>query len=126
MPASQQSDVVEFVGTFILEVLLEFLHLIVDALESLRVADVVGFDVGLYEQRVVDVELWIEPEGTERGQEHVLLLIVTGLDIVRHETTQTGHDDAIVAQQKYLNMSFKFNHVCKITANFGNKQIKET
>jgi hypothetical protein len=45
---------------------------------------------------------------------------------MRHEATQSGYDDAIVAQQKYLNMSFQFNHGCKITANFGNKQIKET
>ena len=53
-------------------------------------------------------------------------LVIARIDMVRHKTSQTWDNDAVVAQQKYLNMSFKLNHVCKITANFGNKQIKET
>jgi hypothetical protein len=41
----QEADVVEFVGAFILEMLFEFLHLVVNALEGFRVTDVVGLDV---------------------------------------------------------------------------------
>jgi hypothetical protein len=35
--------------------------------------------------------------------------------MMRHETSQFRDYDAVVAQQKYLNMSFQFNHACKIT-----------
>ena len=114
----QHADVVELVAALVLHMLTEFVHLVVDALEGFGVADVVGLDVGLYEQRVVDVELRIEPERAQRGQEHAVPLVVARLDMMRHKTSQTWDNDAVVAQQKYLNMSFKFNHVCKITAFF--------
>ena len=94
----QRADVVEFVGTFVLEVLLEFLHFVLDALQGLRVADVVGLDVRLHEQRVVDVELGIEAECAQRRQEQVLLLFVPGVDIVRHKASQSWDNDAVVAQ----------------------------
>ena len=94
----QRADVVELVGAFVLQVLPEFLHFVLDALQGLRVADVVGLNVGLHEQRVVDVELWIEPERAQRWQEQMFLLFVPGVDIVRHKASQTWDNDAVVAQ----------------------------
>jgi hypothetical protein len=35
--------------------------------------------------------------------------------VVRHKASQVWDDDTVIAQQKYLYMSFQFNHVCKIT-----------
>jgi len=35
-----------------------------------------------------------------------------------HESSQSGNNDAIVGEKKYLYMSLKFYHGCKVTAFF--------
>ena len=106
--------------------LLQFVDLISDAFQGLGVTDVVGLDIWQCQHGIIDGQLRIESQGTKRGEEESVFLVVLRIYIMRHEASQIGYDDAIVAQQKYLNMSFQFNHVCKIKAFFGNKQIKET
>jgi hypothetical protein len=40
------------------------------------------------------------------------------LHMMGHKTSQTGHYDTVIAQQKNLDMSAYFNHECKINAFF--------
>ena len=78
--------------------LLQFLHLALNALEGDRVTDVVGLDIGLNQERVIDGELGIEAQCTKWREEQLLLFFIPRLDIVRHKTAQIRHNDAVVAQ----------------------------
>lgn len=40
------------------------------------------------------------------GKEGLFVFLVSCLDMMRHESAQTGHNHAVVVEQQYLNMSF--------------------
>ena len=42
-------------------------------------------------------------------------LIVAGVYLMHHEAAEVGQNDTVIVQQQYLDMSSKFNHVCKVT-----------
>ena len=115
---SQQANVVQLIVALRLKVLSQLCHLSLDAALSLGIADVVGLDVGLYEERVVELQLRIEPYRTYRRQEDAVARVEACVDVMRHEASQVGNDDAVVVEQQYFDMSFKFNHGCKFTAFF--------
>ena len=121
---SQFANVVQLVAPLGLKMLPQLCHLSLDAALGLRIADVVGLDIRLYEERIVELQLRIEPNGTYRRQEHAVARVEACVDVMRHEASQVGNDDAVVVEQQYFDMSFKFNHGCKITAFFRDEQIK--
>ena len=49
----------------------------------------------------------------------MVFLFVAGTDVMCYEATEVWHDDAVIVQQQYFDMSSKLNHVCKGTIFFG-------
>lgn len=77
----------------------QLIHFVFNTLYSLRVADVVSLNVRLGQKRVVDLQLRVESQRTNRWEENSLFLMVFCLDMMRHETTQIGYDHAVVVEQ---------------------------
>ena len=100
------AQIVELKLAFFGQNLLQFLDFGGNSAQSLGIADVVGFDIRLRQQRVVQPELGIEAERAQRRQENTFRLLIAGTQVMRHKTAEIRYNDAIVLQQKDFNMFF--------------------
>ena len=91
----QRSQAVQLVDAVVVQMLLGFLDVALYAPHGFRIADVVGLDVGLYQQRVVQLQLGIETQGARRGIEQALLLVVMGRDTMRHKAPKIRNYHAV-------------------------------
>ena len=115
----------QFVASVGVEGLSHLFDLRLDASGGFGVADVVCLYIGLGQQRIVERgQLRIEPKSAQRWEKRVVTLIVACLNMIGHKAADTRHDYAIIVEKQYLDMSFQFNHVCKVTTIFGYRQIK--
>ena len=100
------AQIVELKLAFFGQNLLQFLDFGGNSAQSLGITDVVGFDIRLRQQRVVQPKLGIETERAQRRQENTFRLLIAGTQVMRHKTAEIRHNDAIVLQQKDFNMLF--------------------
>ena len=56
----------------------------------------------------------VETQRSEGRDEHAVALIVACINTMGHKPSQAWHNDAIITQKQYLNMSFYLNHGAKL------------
>ena len=74
----------------------KFFNLLLNAVERFRKADVVSIGIRLRQQRVVQRELRIEAQRAIRRQKKSVVFVISRANMMRHEASQTGDDDAII------------------------------
>ena len=92
-------DIVDFILAFIFQALTDFGHLVGKAVDSFWVTDVVCFYVRLRQKGIVHLQLWIEANGSQWWQKHVVSAIITCIYVVSHEAPKIRDNHAIVAQK---------------------------
>ena len=92
-------DIVDFILAFIFKALTDFGHLVGKAVDSFWVTDVVCFYVRLRQKGIVHLQLWIEANGSQWWQKHVVSAIITCIYVVSHEAPKIRDNHAIVAQK---------------------------
>ena len=102
----QCSDVVYLVKALVLNLLLDFANFFLYPCDGFGIADVIRFDVRLCEQRVVHLELRIEAQGAQGWQVELFGAVVARFNVVSHEASEIGNDNAVVLEQQYFDMSF--------------------
>ena len=94
--------------------LLQFFHFIFYPAQSLRIADVVGLDIALDQQVVVNLQLSIEADGAHGRQIASVCRVILSIDVVCNKSAKIRHNHAVIAQEEYFYMSVKFNHNAKL------------
>ena len=94
----QRADVVHCIAAFVCQQLLQLFHLILYAAQSFRIADVVGVDIRLCKQRVVDAQLGVEAKCSHGGQPRMVVLVIACADVVCNEAAKVRNDDTVIVQ----------------------------
>ena len=100
--ARQGANAVKRITSVSRDGLAKLRHLVLNALDGFGVTDVVGFHVGLRQERVVHLELWIEANGTFRGNKQPVCLVEMCRYVISDEASEIGDYDAVVVEQQYL------------------------
>ena len=90
------SQPLQLVRASLVEDMRKFFNLLLNAVERFRKADVVSIGIRLRQQRVVQRELRIEAQRAIRRQKKSVVFVIARANMMRHEASQTGDDDAII------------------------------